>query len=191
MLAVLYRPSPPSTDPTSLAQTDLEEELSNQDICTSVHNRFRGKSLPDVNAYTCTVLLQLLLWRTWPGFLLSSESPPKHAFPSNEMNTSYGLKNMQQPFPRKTSLRHSKPLTGQQAECFPWATSPPLPLLMTSPGISMQHTSLGNPHHGPNRGSVACRDDGARDRRPLMRIQKVIIKAHQELQFISGFRNAA
>lgn len=185
VLVVPYRPSPPTTDSSYLAHTDLKEELSNQDICTFICDHCREKSLPDIKhthaqfySSSCSGGLRL-------AFCSALNLPQNNAFPSNEMNTRYDLKNIH-PFPSKTSLQHSKPLTGQQAECFPWVTSPPSPLLMTSPVISMQHASPINPCCSPNRGGVRHAEMMAQETEDHSCIQKVIIKAHQELQFISG-----
>lgn len=78
VLLVPYRPSP-NTDYSYLAHPDLKEELSNQDICAFVHNRFGGNPFQaHFNSSSCSGGLSL--WNS-----------PKHAFLSNEENPRYCL----------------------------------------------------------------------------------------------------
>lgn len=136
--------------------------------------------------YTCTFLLQLLLWRTQSGLLLSSESPQNMLFPAMKWIPGTTYKTFIH-FPAKCLCSTPGPLQGSglNASHGLYTSLSPFNDIssdLNTTCISDMQSSL----QTQQRQSVACQDVSVRDRRPLMHIQKVIIKAHQELQFISG-----
>lgn len=145
--------SPASTNSSYLAHTDLKEELSNQDICTFIHNHFKGKSLPDI---TCTHA-HFYSSSCSGGLSLAFSSAlnlPKTCF-SQQWNGYQVL------LTKHSSISQQNVSAVLQAPCravgwmLPMGYIPPSHLLMTSPVISIQHASLiCSPHCRPNRGKV-------------------------------------